>query len=185
MADVEENEQDSAAMTTPNQQETAPTAGSARVAELEAQLEQARAEAATNWDKYLRAVADLENYRKAALRREDDRVRRERADLLNQMFAVMDDVDRALKVDESADRESLREGLRLVQWQFAQFLKKVDVTPLEVKAGEEFDPYKHEAVEHIADAEHPKDTVVEEVRKGYLIGDATLRPARVRVSAGK
>ena len=160
MADVEENGQDSAAMTTPDQQESAPTASGER-------------------------VADLENYRKAAIRNADDRVRREKAKVLNEMFDVMDNLDRALKVDESADRESLQQGLRMVQWQFAELLNKEGIAPLEVTIGEVFDPYKHDAVEHVASAEHPKDTVVEEVRKGYLIGEETLRPARVKVSAGK
>jgi molecular chaperone GrpE len=184
MADVDKNGQDSAAMTTPDQQQTAPTASVERIAELEAQLEQARAEAAGNWEKYLRAVADLENYGKAAIRNADDRVRREKTKVLNEMFEVMDNLDRALKVDESADRESLQQGLRLVQWQFAELLKQEDITPIEV-VGKAFDPRVHEAVEHVPSAEHPADTVVEEVRKGYVLGDETLRPARVKVSAGK
>ncbi len=171
-------------MTTQDQQETAPNQTNERIAALEAELEKVRTEAAANWDKYLRTAADLENYRKAALRNADDRVRREKVKILNEMFEVMDNLDRALKVDESADRESLQQGLRLVQWQFSELLKKEAITPIE-PVGKAFDPRLHEAVEHVASAEHPADTVVEEVRKGYLIGDETLRPARVKVSAGK
>jgi molecular chaperone GrpE len=185
MADLDQNEQDNAAMTTPDQQESAPNATSERIAELETQLEQARAETATNLKNWQMAAADLENYRKKALRDADDRVQREKVKVLNEMFDVMDNLDRALKVDESADRESLQQGLRMVQWQFAELLNKEGIAPLEVTIGEVFDPYKHDAVEHVASAEHPKDTVVEEVRKGYLMGDVTLRPARVKVSAGK
>jgi molecular chaperone GrpE len=184
MADSEQNEQDSEAMTTQDQAETTTSANDTRVADLEAELEKARAEAASNWDKYLRAAADLENYRKTALRNADDRVRREKSKILNEMFEVMDNLDRALKVDESADRESVQQGLRLVQWQFSELLKKEGISPIE-PVGKAFDPRVHEAVEHVAGTEQPEDTVVEEVRKGYVMGDETLRPARVKVSAGK
>ena len=171
-------------MTTEDKQETPASADGKRVAALEAELEKARAEAAANWDKFLRASADLENYRKAALRNADDRVRREKSQILNEMFEVMDNLDRALKVDESADLESLHKGLRMVQWQFSELLKKEGITAIE-PVGKAFDPRVHEAVEHVAGTEQPEDTVVEEVRKGYVMGDETLRPARVKVSAGK
>jgi molecular chaperone GrpE len=183
MADSEQSEQDNAAMTTQDQAETT-SATDKRVADLEAELEKARAEAATNWEKYIRTAADLENYRKTSLRNADDRVRREKSKILNEMFEVMDNLDRALKVDESADRESVQQGLRLVQWQFSELLKKEGITAIE-PVGKAFDPRVHEAVEHVAGTEQPEDTVVEEVRKGYLMGEDTLRPARVKVSAGK
>jgi molecular chaperone GrpE len=183
MADAEENGQDNTAMTT-DQQDTTPSAAGARVAALEAELEQARAEAAANKNKYLLAAADLDNARKAAIRREEDRVRREKSGLLNEMFDVMDNLDRALRVDEASDLESLQKGLRLVQWQFAELLKKEGITPV-ATVGEPFDPEYHEAVEHVTGTDHPADRVVEEVRKGYLMDGKTIRPARVKVSAGK
>jgi molecular chaperone GrpE len=184
MADSEQNEQDSAAMTTQDQQEATPTITDEHIAELEAQLEKARAEAAANWDKYLRERAEMDNFRKVTARNAEVRARREKADLLNQVFDVMDNLDRAMKVDESSDRESLLQGLRLVQWQFSELLTREGITPVST-VGEVFDPHVHEAVEKIASDEHPEGTVAEEVRKGYLMGDETLRPARVRVSAGK
>lgn len=171
-------------MTTQDQQETTPSASGERIVELEAQLEKARAEAAANWDKYLRERAEMENFRKVTARNADARARREKADLLNQVFEVMDNLDRAMKVDESTDRESLQQGLRLVQWQFAELLKREGITPV-ATVGETFDPHVHEAVEHVASKEHPEGTIAEEVRKGYLMGEETLRPARVKVSAGK
>ncbi|HEV2238042.1 MAG TPA: nucleotide exchange factor GrpE [Ktedonobacterales bacterium] len=182
MADAEENGQDSAAMTS-DQQGTTP-ATDERVAALEAELEQARAEAAANNNKYLLAAADMDNARKAAIRREEDRVRRERSSLLNEMFEVMDNLDRALKVDESADLESLQKGLRMVQFMFAQLLEKEGIKPV-ATVGEPFDPEYHEAVEHVGGSDQPADRVVEEVRKGYVMDGRTIRPARVKVSKGK
>jgi molecular chaperone GrpE len=154
-----------------------------RIAELEAQLEQARAEAAANWDKYLRERADMENFRKRQERAAADRVRRDKNELLHKVLDVMDNLDRAMHYEETMDRESLHQGLRMVQWQLNEMLKGEGLTPVPT-VGEPFDPRVHEAIEQIQSDEHPEGTVVEEVRKGYMLGDEMLRPARVKVSAG-
>jgi molecular chaperone GrpE len=154
-----------------------------RIAELEAQLEQARAEAAANWDKYLRERAEMENFRKRQERVAADRVRRDKNELLHKVLDVMDNLDRAMHYEESMDRESLHQGLRMVQWQLNELLKGEGLTPVPT-VGEPFDPRVHEAIEQIQSDEHPEGTVVEEVRKGYMLGDEMLRPARVKVSAG-
>jgi len=62
-------------------------------------------------------------------------------------------------------------------------LRTEGLTPV-VAVGEQFDPRVHEAVETVASPEHPEGTVVEEVRKGYMLGGEMLRPARVKVSSG-
>jgi molecular chaperone GrpE len=154
-----------------------------RIAELEAQLEQVRAEAAANWDKYLRERAEMENFRKRQERVAADRVRRDKNELLHKVLDVMDNLDRAMHYEESMDRESLHQGLRMVQWQLNELLKGEGLTPVPT-VGEPFDPRVHEAIEQIQSDEHPEGTVVEEVRKGYMLGDEMLRPARVKVSAG-
>jgi molecular chaperone GrpE len=154
-----------------------------RTAELEAQLEQARAEAAANWDKYLRERADMENFRKRQERAAADRIRRDKNELLHKVLDVMDNLDRAMHYEETMDRESLHQGLRMVQWQLNELLKGEGLTPVPT-VGELFDPRVHEAIEQIQSDEHPEGTVVEEVRKGYMLGDEMLRPARVKVSAG-
>lgn len=154
-----------------------------RVAELEAQLAQARAEAATNWDKYLRERAEMDNYRKRQERIANDRIRSEKYNLLHKVLEVMDNLDRAMRFEESMDRESLHQGLRMVQWQLSELLKGEGLTPVPT-VGQPFDPHVHEAIEQIPSGEHPEGTVVEEVRKGYMLGDDMLRPARVKVSSG-
>lgn len=155
----------------------------ARVAELEEQLAQARAEATANWDKYLRERAEMDNFRKRQERMAADAIRREKRELLHKVLEVMDNLDRAMRFEESMDRESLHQGLRLVQWQLNELLKEEGLTPVPT-VGQPFDPRVHEAIEQVHSGEHPEGTVVEEVRRGYMLGDEMLRPARVKVSSG-
>ncbi len=177
MAESDENTQTSA------QAAAAPTDSDARIAELEAQLAAAKAEAAQNWDKYLRERAEMENFRKRQERVTTDRVRREKRELLGKVLEVVDNLERALAFQETMDRDSLQQGMRMLQWQLDELLKVEGLTPVP-SVGEPFDPYVHEAIEAVASAEHPEGVIVEEVRKGYRLGDETLRPARVKVSSG-
>jgi molecular chaperone GrpE len=147
------------------------------------QLTRARAEAAANWDKYLRERAEMENFRKRQERIAGDRIRVERNKLLHKVLEVMDNLDRAMHFEESMDRESLHQGLRMVRWQLNELLKGEGLIAVPT-VGEPFDPHVHEAIEQVPSKDHPEGTVVEEVRKGYMLGDEMLRPARVKVSSG-
>lgn len=158
-------------------------ATSQRVADLESQLIAARAEAAQNWDRFLRERAEMDNFRKRQERIYADRVQREKRDLLGKVLDVVDNLDRALRYQDTMDRESLQQGLRMLQWQLNELLKGEGLAPVPT-VGQTFDPYVHEAIETVASDEHPEGVVVEEVRRGYKIGDETLRPARVKVSSG-
>lgn len=164
--------------------QSASTASDAdRVAELEAQLAAAKAEAAQNWDKYLRERAEMDNFRKRQERTASDRVRREKREMLSKVLDVVDNLERALIYQDTMDRDALQQGMRMLQWQLNELLKVEGLTPV-ASVGEPFDPYVHEAIESVASAEHPEGIVVEELRKGYKLGDDTLRPARVKVSSG-
>lgn len=155
----------------------------ARVAELETQLTAAKAEASQNWDRFLRERAEMENFRKRQERVTGDRVRREKRELLAKVLDVVDNLERALTFQDTMDRESLQQGMRMLQWQLNELLKAEGLTAVPT-VGEPFDPYVHEAIETVTSAEHPEGTVVEEIRRGYKLGDETLRPARVKVSSG-
>jgi molecular chaperone GrpE len=162
----------------------APAIGAnARIAELESQLAAAKAEAAQNWDKFLRERAEMENYRKRQERMAGDRLRREKREILGKLLEVVDNLERALAFQDTMDRDALQQGMRMLQWQLDELLKAEGVTAAP-SVGEPFDPYVHEAVESVASKDHPEGVVIEEVRKGYKLGDETLRPARVKVSAG-
>ena len=155
----------------------------ARIAELETQLAQARQEASENWNKFLRERADMENFRKRQERVLADRVQHQKKALLQKLLGVMDNVERALVYQDSLDRQGLQQALRMVQWQMNEVMRGEGLTPIPT-VGEAFNPYVHEAIEKVEDSDQPEDTVVEEVLKGYKLGDETLRPARVKVSAG-
>jgi molecular chaperone GrpE len=154
-----------------------------RIAELESQLEQARQEAAENWNKYLRERAEMENFRKRQERIAADRLQREKKALFQKILGVMDNVERALAYQDTLDRQGLQQALRMVLWQMNEVMRAEGLTPVPT-VGEAFNPYIHEAVEAVEDSVEPEGTILEEVLKGYKLGDETLRPARVKVSAG-
>src|SRR6266702_2183242 len=86
-------------------EDSAPTAEDTRVAELEAQLVQARQEAAENWNKYLRERADMENFRKRQERMAMDRVQQQKRALFHKILGVMDNVERALSYQDAMDKQ--------------------------------------------------------------------------------
>jgi molecular chaperone GrpE len=164
-------------------EETTTTSESNRVNELEAQLAQARQEAADNWNKYLRERAEMENFRKRQERISLDRVQRDKKALFQKILGVMDNIERALAYQESMDRQALQQTLRMIMWQMNEVMRAEGLTPV-ATVGEVFNPYVHEAIEAVESSDQPEGTIVEEVLKGYKLGDETLRPARVKVSAG-
>ena len=164
-------------------EEGSPPTEADRIAELEAQLELARREAAGNWNKYLRERAEMENFRKRQERIAADRLQREKKALFSKILGVMDNVERALTYQDTLDRQGLQQALRMLLWQMNEVLRGEGLTPVPA-VGEVFDPYVHEAIEAVEDSDAPEGTIVEEVLKGYKLGDETLRPARVKVSAG-
>ncbi len=152
-------------------------------ADWPAQLQAAREETEQYKDKYLRERAEMENFRKRQERMATERSERYKRDLIEKVLDVMDNLDRAMRYEDSMDRESLQQGLRMVQWQLGELLRAEGLTPVPT-VGEQFDPHRHEAVDKVPSTEHPEGIVIEEVRKGYMMGSDLLRPARVMVSAG-
>ncbi len=154
-----------------------------RIAELEEQLAQAKQEASENWNRYLRERAEMENFRKRQERLSADRVVYEKKALLHKILEVMDNVERGLVYQESMDKQALQHTLRMLLWQLNEVLRGEGLSPV-ASLGEVFNPRIHDAIEAV-ESEQPEGTVVEEVLKGYKMGEETLRPARVKVSSGK
>jgi molecular chaperone GrpE len=154
-----------------------------RIAELQSQLAQARQEAAENWNKFLRERAEMENFRKRQERKAADRVQQQKKVLFHKILSVMDNVERALEYQETLDRQGLQQALRMVLWQMNEVMRGEGINPVPT-IGETFNPYVHEAIEAVDDSDKPEGIIVEEVLKGYTLGDETLRPARVKVSTG-
>ncbi|HET9919295.1 MAG TPA: nucleotide exchange factor GrpE [Ktedonobacteraceae bacterium] len=161
----------------------APGDKDALIAQLEAQLSQARQEAAENWNRFLRERAEMDNFRKRQERLLADRVQHQKKALLQKLLGVQDNVERALIYQDTLDRQGLQQALRMMQWQLGEVLRGEGLTPVP-SVGETFNPYVHEAIEAVEDSDQPEGTVVEEVLKGYKLGDETLRAAHVKVSRG-
>ncbi|WP_225047462.1 nucleotide exchange factor GrpE [Lacticaseibacillus kribbianus] len=133
-------------------------------------------------DKYLRAAAEISNM--------NNRFKKERAQLLKYdgqklaaaVLPVLDNLERALQSEVSEDSaQSLKKGVEMVYTHLETALKDNAVT--EIAATATFDPTLHQAVQTVpADADHPKDTVVQVLQKGYMLKDRVLRPAMVVVA---
>ena len=145
------------------------------VARLESELEDLR-------DKYLRALADLDNYRKRAEKEKADLLRNAGERVIAGILEVLDGFDQALAVDPGgATPDSLFEGLDLLRLRLLQVLEKEGLSEI-ATVDQPFDPNLHEAVIQVESDDLPSGMVVEELRKGYLLNERLLRPARVSVS---
>ncbi len=156
------------------------------VARLEAELEAARAEIGQWRDRFLRKAAELENFRKRTERERGEAAVCARSAVLAEILPVVDGFERALEsLAAQSDLDSglaqYREGVRLLYRQLTDTLARLGVTPLDT-VGRPFDPHFHEALAKVESAEHPENTVVSELRKGYLLHDRLLRPAQVTVA---
>jgi molecular chaperone GrpE len=132
-------------------------------------------------DLLLRKAAEFDNYRKRT-----DRERREREadaahDLLNEILPIVDDFERALKADLTAGPNPLRAGIEIIYRQLTDLLRKRGVVAIDA-LGRDFDPHYHQAVEHVVSPGHRDGEVIDELRRGYLLGERLLRPAMVRVA---
>lgn len=151
-------------------------------ARLEDELEEAKSRADEAHNKYLRALADFENYRKRSDRERDDIRRNTKKDLLRKILTVRDNLERALQYGAASEGgEGLLEGVRLTQYQVDQILEQEGATAIEA-AGQPFDPAIEEAIQSVHDPSVPDHTVIQVVRAGYMLGDEVLRPAQVIVS---
>ncbi len=112
-----------------------------------------------------------------------DRVLHQKKALLQKLLGVLDNVERALVYQDTLDKQGLQQALRMMQWQLSEVLRGEGLTPVPT-VGQPFNPYLHEAIEAVENSDQPEGTIVEEVQKGYLMVDDTLRPARVKVSSG-
>jgi molecular chaperone GrpE len=157
---------------------------------LQEQVERLTREAERNWQQFLQTAADLENYRKHAVRQREEAVATARRTMLAVVLGVLDTLDRAVlhtrsREDTGGDApapETITYGLELARRTVLDTLATMRVRPMEV-LDRPFDPRLHEAVEAVP-APHgvAPGTVVGEVQRGYLIGEDVLRPARVRVA---
>jgi molecular chaperone GrpE len=152
----------------------------APTADLQAQLDAANARAEDNYNKFLLAMADFENYKKRIERQFRDIADAGRRELLKSFLPVIDNLERALSVEETS-LEALRNGVQQTLRGFETVLGIEGVKALSLK-GQKFDPKLAEAIGTRAADGVEDDTVLEVAQKAYLIGDELLRPAKVIVA---
>ena len=156
-------------------------AAAAGEASPEQALAASREEAQKNWDLYLRARADLENYRKRAQREKEDAQKYGNESLLLEILPAVDNMERALDHASEESLSAVIEGVNLTRSMLLSVLKKFGVEPVESK-GAPFDPAFHQAMLRVESADVAPNTVIEEFQKGYLLNDRLLRPAMVSVA---
>jgi molecular chaperone GrpE len=148
--------------------------------ELEEELEAAQQEANDYKDRYLRAQAEMANFKKRLERRYEEQIEEEKKRLLLKFLSVADNLERALDHADLND-DGLRDGIQLTYQELQHLLAQEGVERIESE-GQPFDPSYHEAVAIIPTSEAEADTVVAQLQKGYLYRDQLLRPAKVHVA---
>lgn len=153
------------------------------LAELQAKLAEKEAEAAANWDKFLRERADLENYRKRTQREKEELIKYGNETLLMEILPAVDNLERALDHLDPENSDQVVVGIRMTLDMLVAALKKFGVTQIAAEKGAAFDSALHQAMGHIA-SELPVNSIAEVFQKGYLLNERLLRPAMVMVSKG-
>lgn len=130
------------------------------------------------YDKYLRVIAEFDNYKKRTQKEKEEIYSIAKADVVMSLLPVIDNFERAEKFSND---ESIEEGMALIKKQFAEFLKKIGVEEIEAE-NKLFDPNLHNAVLHEDREDLPENTVVEVLQKGYRLGEKVIRHAMVKVA---
>jgi molecular chaperone GrpE len=161
-----------------------PEAGPAAAAAGEAPTAEAAEDAGVLRDRWLRAEAELQNYRRRAAREREEARRGAEEGAMLEIIAALDDLDRALATArESRAPEAWAEGVRLVAARLGDYLARQGVLPME-PLGQPFDPLFHEGVLEMEDAGVPPGHVAQVILKGWRRGERALRAARVVVARG-
>jgi molecular chaperone GrpE len=154
-----------------------------RIERLTTELAEKTAEAARNWDLYLRERAEMENFKKRMQRERSETLRYAVEPLVRDLLPVIDNLERA--VDHAAaggNGQPFLDGVRLVLKNALDVLERHGITRIDA-TGESFDPARHEAVAQVADPQRESNQVVQQFEPGYSLHDRLIRAAKVSVSS--
>jgi molecular chaperone GrpE len=158
-------------------------AGLTREQQLEADLAEAQ-------DRYMRNLAETENFKKRVARERVEERAYAAQEVVLSLLPLVDNLERALQAakgqaGEDADPAllQLEKGVELVLKQFEDALKKQGVTVIDAVIGQPFDPHVHQALLQEPSAEHPEGAVLEVLQKGFKMGDRLVRPSLVKVAS--
>jgi len=151
--------------------------------ELRSELESVKQEAQENYEKYLRASAELDNVRKRTARELEDFRKFSLEKIVKELLPVVDNLERAIQASgpNEQDGNGLLEGVDLVLKDILKVFDRFGIRPIE-SLEKPFDPIFHQAVMQEETSDQPDNTVISELQKGYLMHDRLLRPAMVVVS---
>lgn len=130
-----------------------------------------------------RLAADFDNYKKRTARQTEENRKAVLEQVLLDFLEVTDNFDRALKSAKTAeDMSSIISGIEQLSRQFYSILEKYGLEKIKSEKASEFDPHRHEAVQHIETSEVPDNTIVEVYKPGYALNSKVIRPAMVSVA---
>lgn len=136
-------------------------------------------------NQYIRLAADFDNYRKRQAQERENLLKYGAENTLKQLIEVLDNFDRGQKaVENIEDCQQVKDSFNLVLKQMKDTLTKIGLETIETE-GKEFDPNFHEAVMQTPTSEHPEGTIINELQKGYKIGDKVLRASLVNVATAE
>ncbi len=132
-----------------------------------------------------RVQADFENYQKRIRRDRECWEKYKHEDILKELLAAFDNLDRALKIEcKSDDAKCILNGVGLSKQEIFRILDRHGVRPIKT-IGEKFDPNYHEVAMAVESVDHPDGTIIEEITKGFMLYDRVIRPAKVRIAVNK
>ncbi|HEY9658585.1 MAG TPA: nucleotide exchange factor GrpE [Allocoleopsis sp.] len=156
----------------------------AKVEELTQQIESLKAQVEDRNGQYMRLAADFENYRKRTQKEKEDQEQQVKGSTLKELLPVVDNFERARsQIKPQTDAENtIHNSYQGVYKDLVNRLKKIGVAPMRSE-GKPFDPSMHEAVMREETDAQPEGTVLEELQRGYVLGEQVLRHAMVKVAA--
>lgn len=161
-------------------EETVETVEENKEPTMEEKLEEAQKQAKDNLDKYIRQLAEFENFRKRSNSEKTAMYSNGVRDTVEKLLPVIDNFERA--VEAADDKEApMYKGVEMILKQFMEILENLGVKEIPSK-GEPFDPNVHSAVMHVDDESCDENIVVEVFQKGYTLGDKVIRPSMVKVA---
>ena len=164
-----------------SEEEAAETAEAVQV-EAALDAEKLAAELADLNQRFLRVAADFDNYKRRTVQEKEDLVKYSNAKIMSELLPVLDAFQLALKnPGESQEAQNVIKGVEMLYRQIMQVLEQAGMSKIEA-VGQPFDPKLHEAIMQVDDDSVPEDTVVEELRAGYVLNERVIRPSMVKVS---
>ncbi len=149
-----------------------------QIKQLEEDLEAAKAKIAETEDRFLRTLAEYDNFKKRSAREKDEIYFASKSDLIKKLLPVFDNFERAQKFSSAEDYQT---GVEMIIRQFFEILEGMEIREI-AKEGDAFDPNFHEAIFREEKEGVEENIITEVLQKGYAVGDKVIRHAMVKVS---